>query len=83
VSVQAAAKEAKLVAAPAELNTDADEDQVLPAQFAMPFSFLGPLTILVPRAQVTEQADFDAGDFDVRFPPPLAPWIRKPRGAHW
>ena len=28
VSVQAAAKEAKLVAAPAELNTDADEDQV-------------------------------------------------------
>jgi len=28
VCVQAAAKEAKLVAAPAELNTDADEDQV-------------------------------------------------------
>ena len=47
----------------------------------MPFSVLGPLTILVPRAQVTEQADFDAGDFDVRFP--LSPWIRKPQGAHW
>ena len=44
-------------------------------------SGLGPLTIPVPRAQVTEQADFDAGDFDVRFP--LSPWIRKPQGAHW
>ena len=29
---------------------------------------------------MTEQADFDAGDFDVRFP---LSRIRKPQGAHW